>query len=264
MPTGVSKVLQAMRESRQGVTTSGNYPVLGEDGRGLQPGAGESVAKALGFRPLREARARSRTSEAVAQERRYAEKRDSLYARFRAFALDGGRDVAGRQALVADIEAYNRSLEEAGLSARVAPITKSSLLRQTERLSQPTKREQARLDGGQTSRIAAVTDSDVVGLSHPYHALRRAYLDAKRRYDALRDAGDLAAAARVRSETRLPRLRMLVGRVEGVHEEMSTVRRLPIPDELKERRLGRLRDKERREMDRAARAGAGFLAAMGE
>lgn len=68
LPTGLSKILQAARESSQGVSTSKNFPVVGPDGKRLKPTAGESAAKALGFRPAREAMARARTSEAIEEE----------------------------------------------------------------------------------------------------------------------------------------------------------------------------------------------------
>jgi len=265
LPSGVSKFLQAVRESNQGVTTGKNYPVIGEDGKPLRPTAGESVAKALGFRPLREARARDRTSEAITEERRFGDRRDRLYARFRAFALDGGRDAGERQALVEAVADYNQDVAEAGLAGRVAPITRESLLRQTERLSRPTKREQARL-GGQTVAapvVDAVDAGDIEGLSHPYYELRRTYLDAKGRYDALRDAGDMKGAMAVRSEMRLPRLRALVGRVQSIHADMAELRRLRLNDVVKARRMEILREREKREMDRAARVW-GALAANGE
>jgi hypothetical protein len=268
LPSSVGKVLQAVRESGQGVTTAKNYPVLGEDGKPLRPTIGESVAKGLGFRPLREARARNRTSEAIAEERGFAERRESLYARFRAFALDGGRDAGKRQALVDAVAGFNKDVAEAGLAGRVAPITRESLLRQTERLARPTKRELARLgaraEGAPAApAIDAVDAGDIEDLSHPYYELRRTYLDAKTRYDALRDAGDMEGAMAVRSETRLPRLRALVGRVQSIHEDMAGLRKLRLPDAVKARRKEMLRERERREMDRAARAW-GALAANGE
>jgi|GEM_PF-3291121 len=264
LPTGLSKILQAARESSQGVSTSKNFPVVGPDGKRLVPTTGESAAKAFGFRPAREAMARARTSEAIEEEKRWSEKRDRIYSRFRAFTLAGGTDAGERQSLVTAVADYNKGVADAGLSGRVSYITREALLRQTERLDRPTRREQARIDGGRARPVEAVTDDDVEGLSHPYNAVRRAYLDAKRQYDELREAGDMAGAARVRSDTRLPRLRMLVGRVQGVREEMGKVRNLHVPDAVKERRLELLRAREQREMDRAARTGAGFLAANGE
>lgn len=255
LPTGVSKILQAVREAGQGVTTSKNYPVIGEDGKPLKPTVGESVAKGLGFRPMREALARSRTSEAIAEEKRYADRRDALYARFRAFALDGGEDAGERQTIVTAVADYNQDVADAGLAGRVSPITREALLRQTERLERPTRREKARLgDGPALARpIEAVTEGDVGDLSHPYYGLRRTYLDAKSRYDALRDAGDHEGAMALRSETRLPRLRALVGRVQAVHEAMSELRRSRLGPDVKARRMEILREREKREMDRAAR-----------
>ena len=268
LPSGVAKVLQAVRESDQGVTTGKNYPVIGEDGKPLRPTAGESVAKGLGFRPLREARARDRTSEAITEERRFGDRRDTIYARFRAFALDGGRDAGERQALVTAVADFNQDVAEAGLAGRVSPITRESLLRQTERLARPTKREQARLSSpaGRAEAAPTVTPleaGDIEGLSHPYYELRRTYLDAKVRYDALRDAGDLKGAMAVRSETRLPRLRALVGRVQSIHADMAELRTLRLNDAVKARRMELLREREKREMDRAARAW-GAMAANGE
>jgi uncharacterized protein YcfJ len=268
LPSGVAKVLQAVRESDQGVTTGKNYPVLGEDGKPLKPSRGESVAKGLGFRPLREARARDRTSEAITEEKRFGDRRDVIYARFRAFALDGGQDADERQDLVAAVAEYNQDVAEAGLTGRVSPITKESLLRQTERLARPTKREQARLSGpagrAETAPAVAPLDAgDIEDLSHPYYQVRRTYLDAKGRYDALRDAGDMEGAMTVRSETRLPRLRALVGRVQSIHEDMAGLRKLRLDDAAKAERMELLRDRERREMDRAVRVW-GVLAANGE
>ena len=267
LPTGVSKLLQAVREGSQGVTTSKNFPVIGEDGQRLVPTAGESAAKALGFRPLREAKARERTSEAIEEERRYGEKRDRIYARFRAFVLSGGKDVEERQAIVKAVGEFNQAVSGAGLSGRVPAITRESLLRQTERLAKPTTRELARLDaagGAKARQPEALTEGDVEGLSHPFYAVRRAYAQAKQRYDAARETGDHAEAMRVRAATKLPRLRMLVGRVQAVHEEMGKVRKSRLSEEEKARRLARLKDRERREMDRAAQMASGLAAASGE
>ncbi|WP_461680548.1 PLxRFG domain-containing protein [Solidesulfovibrio sp.] len=268
LPSGVAKILQAVRESDQGVTTGKNYPVIGEDGKPLKPTRGESVAKGLGFRPLREARARDRTSEAITEERRFGDRRDTIYARFRAFALDGGQDADVRQSIVSAVADFNQDVAEAGLIGRVSPITRESLLRQTERLARPTKRERARLSGpagrAEAAPAVAVVDAgDIEDLSHPYYELRRTYLDAKGRYDALRDAGDLEGAMTVRSETRLPRLRALVGRVQSIHADMAELRKLRLDEAVKARRMDVLRERERREMDRAVRAW-GARAANGE
>jgi len=252
LPTGVSKILQAVRESEQGVSTSKNYPVFDADGKRLVPTPGESAAKALGFRPVREARARERTSEAIDEERRYTERRDGLYARFRSFALSGGKDAAERAAIVDAVTAYNRDVAEAGLSGRVSYITRATLLRQTERLAQPTKRERDRLSGGEQKPAEALTEGDIAGLDHPYYAVRRAYAQAKERYDALRADGDLTGAARVRDESRLPRLRLLVNRVQAVHDEMGKVQKSRLPEPMKTRRMEALRERERQAMDRAA------------
>ena len=147
------------------------------------PTAGESAAKALGFRPAREATARARTSEAIEEEKRWSEKRDKIYSRFRAFTLAGGKDADERQALVAAVAGYNKDVADAGLSGRVTYITRESLLRQTERLARPTKREQARLGdkSGMAKPYAAVSGEDIEDLSHPYYAVRRNYTEMKER-----------------------------------------------------------------------------------
>lgn len=262
LPSGVSKILQAARESAQGVTTSKNFPVVGDDGKRLMPSAGESVAKGLGFRPVREATSRARTSEVIEEEKTWGERRDRIYSRFRAFALDGGRDAAERQALVEAVGEYNRALADAGLSGRVAPITRESLLRQAERVAEPTKREKARLGQGTapTRAVESLSGEDIEDLSHPFYRMRRTYAAARERYDALRQAGDLEGAARLRAETRLPLLCRLVGGVTAVHEEMAKVRRGLLPQDVKNRRLETLRTRERLAMDRAARFGTSLAA----
>ncbi|BAH75983.1 PLxRFG domain-containing protein [Solidesulfovibrio magneticus] len=253
LPSGAAKILQGIREYRQGVTTGSNYPVLEEGGKPLRPTLGEAAAKAAGFRPLREARARAKASEAIAEESGYAAKRDALYARFRAFALDGGTDADERDALLAAINTFNA--DAAVLGGRVAPITRESLLRQADRLERPTKRERARL-GGQAGPMAAETldVGDFEDVGHPYQAVRRAYAEAKARQDALREAGDFQGAARLRHETRLPRLRLLVGQVQAVRADMAELRTSQLPPEDKATRLLMLRGREKRAMDRAAEA----------
>jgi N12 class adenine-specific DNA methylase len=266
LPTGLSKILQAARESSQGVSTSKNFPVVGPDGKRLMPTAGESAAKALGFRPAREATARARTSEAIEEEKRWSEKRDKIYSRFRAFTLAGGNDADERQALVAAVAGYNKDVADAGLSGRVTYITRESLLHQTERLARPTKREQARLGdkSGMTKPYASVSGEDIEDLSHPYYAVRRNYTEMKERYDALRQAGDLEGAATLRGEVRLPLLRRLIGRVSSVREEMGKVRESRLADDVKSRRMDALRERERLEMDRAARMASGIQTPKGE
>ena len=263
LPTGLSKILQAARESSQGVSTSKNFPVVGPDGKRLMPTAGESAAKALGFRPAREATARARTSEAIEEEKRWSEKRDRIYSRFRAFTLAGGRDADERQSLVTAVADYNKGVADAGLSGRVSNITREALLRQTERVAEPTKREKARLGDkpGVAKPYAAVSGEDIEDFSHPYFAVRRDYVQTKERYDALRQAGDLEEAAALRGEARLPLLRRLIGRVSSVREEMGKVRASRLADEVKSRRLDVLRNRERLEMDRAARMASGIQTA---
>lgn len=94
--------------------------------------------------------------------------------------------------------------------------------------------------------------------------MRRDYAAAKERYDALRQAGDLEGAAALRGEARLPLLRRLIGRVSSVREEMGKVRSSRLPDDVKSRRLDVLRERERLEMDRAARTASGIRTARGE
>uniref|UniRef100_I2Q1C9 Rho termination factor-like N-terminal domain-containing protein n=1 Tax=Desulfovibrio sp. U5L TaxID=596152 RepID=I2Q1C9_9BACT len=260
LPTGLSKPLQAWREAGEGVSTSKNFPVVGPDGKRLMPTVGESAAKALGFRPAREAAARARTSEAIEEEKKWSEKRDKIYSRFRAFALDGGTDAGERQDLVADVAQYNKAVAEAGLANRVSYITRESLLRQTERVAEPTKREKARLADG-TAPVKPYVDvagEDIEDLNHPFYKVRRAYTEARERYDALRQAGDLEGAVELRGEMRLPLLQRLVGSVNTVHEEMNKVRKGRLPADAKARRLEALREREKLAMDRAARIGTGM------
>jgi len=252
LPTGAAKIVQAVREYHQGVTTSKNYPVIGEDGKPLKPTMGESVAKAAGFRPLSEARARDKTAEAITEEKKYSETRSTIYARFRAFVLAGAKDETERQAIVKAVNTYNQSVADAGMSGRVSFITPQNLLKQSERTSEATKREKARIDGGRQKPVEAITDEDVSQLQHPYYALRRRYTEAKEQYDALRADGRDAEAAALRAESKLPRLRLAVSRVQKIQELMSKVKKSRLPDDAKRRRLEALGERERLAMDRAA------------
>ena len=143
LPTGFANPLRAIREAGQGVSTRNNRPVWDEQGRQYKPSPGATVARAVGFRSTDQAVLSERTWEGHRQQADFADKRNAIYERYRAWTL-GKRDREEYKEIVKEVQDYNRKIREHRIPG-VSPITSQSLQNQARRMASPSKNERALL-----------------------------------------------------------------------------------------------------------------------
>jgi predicted RNA methylase len=143
LPTGLANPIRAAREAREGVSTRANNRVWDERGRPLEPSAGETVARAAGFRSTRQAVLSERTWEGKRQSSHYAELRQSIYQRYRAWLL-GKQDKEEHKKIVKAVREYNEKVKD--LKDGEAPkITFASMRGQATRMQNAPKAVRANL-----------------------------------------------------------------------------------------------------------------------
>ncbi|OQA29963.1 MAG: hypothetical protein BWY57_03129 [Betaproteobacteria bacterium ADurb.Bin341] len=143
LPTGLANPIRATREAREGVSTRANNRVWDERGRPLQPSAGETAARAAGFRSTRQAVLAERTWEGKRQSSHYAELRQSIYQRYRAWLL-GKQDKEEHKKIVKAVREYNEKVKD--LKDGEAPkITFASMRGQVSRMQKAPKAIRANL-----------------------------------------------------------------------------------------------------------------------
>jgi len=141
LPAGAANPVRAIRESSEGVTTKNNRRVWNENGKPFIPGTAAAVARSVGFRSTDQAVLSERTWEGHREQGKFAEKRNAIYERFRAWTL-GGRDRDEYRKIVEEVQKYNRTIRENRIRG-VSPITSESLRNQTKRMQKPSKNERA-------------------------------------------------------------------------------------------------------------------------
>jgi hypothetical protein len=143
LPTGVAKPFQVMRESTEGVTSSRGYPLRDDQGGNYMPTPAETTAKAMGFRPAREARLKDMDQAAREEERSFQDRRNDIMESYRALTAAGGTDRKRLDGLVSDIAKFNAEVESFG-RADVQPITQKSLESSLMRFRNASKQELGR------------------------------------------------------------------------------------------------------------------------
>jgi hypothetical protein len=144
LPTGFANPLRAIRESEEGVTTRNNRRVWNEKGRPYVPDTGATVARAFGFRSSDQAVLSERTWEGHRQQSQFAEKRNSIYERYRAWIL-GGRDREEYKEIVKDVQEFNAYIRRNRIRGE-SFITSQSLRNQVRRMQRPSKKERSILE----------------------------------------------------------------------------------------------------------------------
>ena len=144
LPSGFANPLRAIREAGEGATTRNNRRVWDEGGKPFVPSAGETAARAFGFRSTNQAVLSERTWEGHRQQADFAEKRNSIYERYRAWTL-GGRDGDEYRRIVKEVQAYNDQIGNLQIKG-VSRITRRSLKDQARRMRRPSKNERALLE----------------------------------------------------------------------------------------------------------------------
>jgi len=125
LPTGISNIFRAQRESTTGATSSRGRRVFNDDGSPYVPSSLETVLRTAGFRSSREAVLASQNWEKNRESGRYKETHDNILEAIRANALnpDKGRE----QKINDDIAGYNDRIIESGNGGKVPFITQKSI-----------------------------------------------------------------------------------------------------------------------------------------
>ncbi|MFZ2809449.1 MAG: PLxRFG domain-containing protein [Desulfosalsimonadaceae bacterium] len=143
LPAGFANPLRAMREAKEGSTTRKNRRVWDENGRPFIPSGRETAARVFGFRSTNQAVLSERTFEGHELQAAFAEKRNTIYERFRAWEVSG-RDRQEYRKIIKAVQEYNASIAKQGAKG-VSRITSQSLRDQARRMRRPSKNERALL-----------------------------------------------------------------------------------------------------------------------
>jgi hypothetical protein len=144
LPTGFANPVRAYREAEEGVTTRNNRRVWNEKGRPYVPEEGATAARALGFRSTDQAVLSERTWEGHRQQTAFAEKRNSIYERYRAWLL-GGRDRDEYKDIVKEVQDFNAYIRRNRIRGE-SFITSQSLKNQVRRMQRPSRKERSILE----------------------------------------------------------------------------------------------------------------------
>ena len=143
LPTGLANPIRAAREAQEGVSTRANNRVWDEQGRPLKPSAGETAVRAMGFRSTRQAVLSERTWEGKRQATHYAELRQSIYQRYRAWLL-GDQDPKEHKEIAKRVREYNDKVKKLK-EGEVPRITFASMRGQVTRMQKAPKAVRANL-----------------------------------------------------------------------------------------------------------------------
>ncbi len=144
LPTGIANPLRAKRETEQGVTTRNKRRVWDEQGKAYVPGSGATTARVLGFRSTEQAVLSERTWEGHRQQGKFADKRNGIYERYRAWLL-GGRDREEYKKIVKEVQDFNAYLRKNNVKGE-SFITTQSLKNQVRRMNKPSRKERSILE----------------------------------------------------------------------------------------------------------------------
>jgi len=145
LPTAAANPLRAYREAQTGLVTEKGFRVFSDEGKPATPSAGQSIARAFGFRSAEQATTAERTQEAKAMEERFMNKRQHIYESFPAWYANPERDQDDWKQILNDINEYNKSVLGKKLQKQVPIINGTSLRTQAARLTKPTTKERLRL-----------------------------------------------------------------------------------------------------------------------
>lgn len=141
-PTALANLSRAQRELAGATTRTGNR-VWDEQGRPYIPGGMETAAKALGFRSARRGTAEAKVYDLKRETAQYAERRNAIYERYRAYIATGQADAEELRDIMDQVSEYNRRVKESGKAGIIPFISKGSMqgqLRQMQRPSMATLR----------------------------------------------------------------------------------------------------------------------------
>lgn len=142
LPAAGRNILQATRESTDGVTTKYGNTVFNREGEPLKLSGWQAVSRVLGARSTDQAVLTERAHEAKREEKSFATWKDAIYQRYKDYVRSP--DDAVGEAILKEIEAYNDTIIAHQLYT-VDPITPESLDRVMEHVFVPSKKEYLRV-----------------------------------------------------------------------------------------------------------------------
>ncbi|KHK02361.1 PLxRFG domain-containing protein [Desulfovibrio sp. TomC] len=225
LPTGIAKPLQAMREAETGVTSSKGYPLRDEQGKNYMPTPEETTAKALGFRPAREARLKDMDQAARTEERAFQERRQDIMEAYRAFTAAGGTDRSRMDVIVSDIAKFNADVDRMD-RADIQPITQRSIESSLASFRNPSKQELGRRGIGDASEADPIGPENfalaeqMVRFREVKHQISQLYAQAQE----LADAGRVADARELAQGNGLIPKHDLIEQVQGVFRDAAELR----------------------------------------
>uniref|UniRef100_A0A6M3KQ94 Putative methyltransferase n=1 Tax=viral metagenome TaxID=1070528 RepID=A0A6M3KQ94_9ZZZZ len=148
MPAGLANVVKAYRESEEGVTTRKGFRVWDERGKPFTPTAAETAMRVAGFRSSRQAVVTEQLHEAKQQAAGFAEKRNSIYERYRAYLArpESKRTEKEHREIREAVRDYNKQRRDLKLTKEVSEIVFSEMrTRIAKQMRQPNKKTKAML-----------------------------------------------------------------------------------------------------------------------
>lgn len=144
LPTGLANPLRAVREASTGIVTEKGNRIWDEEGKPLTPSAGETAARAVGFRGSRQAVLSEREREAKKVEARYSDRRSRIYEEFRAYFAEENPSKEWQTKIWDKVHKYNEEVIDKDLRPEIPIITHASIRRQALEMIKPSKKEMAR------------------------------------------------------------------------------------------------------------------------
>jgi hypothetical protein len=102
-PTFIERPLKALRQSKEGLTTTRGKVIKDPRGKAIMPTTGENIATGLGFRPSRLARMSDHYRQFGNIKKYYSDWRGDIFTKFRL-----AKTFEARQAVIQEVMEYNR------------------------------------------------------------------------------------------------------------------------------------------------------------
>uniref|UniRef100_I2Q566 Transglycosylase family protein n=1 Tax=Desulfovibrio sp. U5L TaxID=596152 RepID=I2Q566_9BACT len=257
LPTGVAKPFQAMRESTEGVTSSRGYPLRDDQGGNYMPTPVETTAKAMGFRPAREARLKDMDQAAREEERSFQDRRNDIMESYRALTAAGGTDRKRLDGLVSDIAKFNAEVESFG-RADVQPITQKSLESSLMRFRNASKQELGRRGMGDAPEADSIGPENFALADQMvrFREVKAKVNDLYARAEDLAQAGRMDEARQLAQRTGVVSMHDLIADIEGELRDAAALRK---DAEETPRLSGAQREAARREADFRVRRALRFF-----
>jgi len=153
-PKAIGNIALAIRETREGATTSRGNRIWDEEGRPYMPTSSETIKRSLGFRSARRALLAQSTWVSKREEQKFKKTQSDIYRKIK-YLTAGSENVIINKEIGDEISKYNKNALK---TSNVPLITPASIERQMERMKTPTTKQKARVTGCER---AAMFEGDI-------------------------------------------------------------------------------------------------------